>query len=411
MIFFTKSSKIPPQFLVLILAGCMFFSCEGTESGKSAAADRSDSGFAGTEQEGIAGSLSDAGENSGQQSRGLDMANARVAGGSFEEEFPLLAVLVKDYNEELLPELKAYAEKVLSQNINSEAEILALMEQRDSSLITFITPIFENMDPEILDKNWGEYQEELNRLGMTMTAAEGMFTSIGSAPFLEDKIAQLGSKEFQAYVKFLNALTESRNGEYPFQNMKPFRDMVLYGETILEGNNETYKKAIDEDFQFALESFTDVHFVSNPGTRQVGVAMVHGTSTDPYPYLAELETAKDFVASGEDSKYRKALARILENPSEITEKPENIYVVVIEWAETKQMAQMRVRSHLRVGEDVPHHLKIRRGDGTDKYAVTYRFYEDEEKANTAFDEAIKEFPDARLIYCSVRNGELYQLGI
>ncbi|MEL6256513.1 MAG: hypothetical protein AAFR87_31210 [Bacteroidota bacterium] len=411
MIFFTKSFKFPPQFFVCILAGFMLLACESIESGKSASANRSDSGFSGTEQEDIAGDLSDAGKNSGQQSRGLDMANARVASGSFEEEFPLLYGLIKDDSGQLLPELKAYAEKVLSQDINSEAEILALMEQRDSSLITFITPLFENMDPEILDKSWGGFQEELNRLGMTMTAAEGMFTSIGSAPFLEDKIAEVGSKEFQAYVKFMNALTESRNGEYPFQNMKPFRDMVLYGEIILEGNNEAFKKRIDEDFQFALESFTDVHFVSSPGTRQLGVAMVHGTSTDPYPYLAELETAKEFVASGQDSKYKKALSRILEKPSAITEKPENIYVVVIEWAETKQMAQMRVRSHLRVGEDVPHHLKIRRGDGTDKYAVTYRFYEDEEKANAAFDEAIKEFPDARLIYCSVRNGDLYQLGI
>jgi hypothetical protein len=271
--------------------------------------------------------------------------------------------------------------------------------------------MFENMDGEKLDQNWGEYQEELRRLGMTMTAAEGMFTSIGSAPFLEEKLAEVGSPEFQAFVKFQNAMTESRNGEYPFQNMKPFRDMVLAGETIFDGKNERYKKAIEEEFQFALEAFTDVHYVSSPGTRQVGVVLVGGTSTDPYPALAELETAKEFVASDQKSKYKKALAEILKNPSEISERPENIYVIVLEWKETKQLAQMRVRTHLSQGEDVPHYLKIRRGDGTDKFAITYRFFEDEEKANTAFDEAVKEFPNAQLIYCSVKGDQLYQLGI
>lgn len=377
---------------------------------RTAQAERTDSGFTGTDQEGTASSFENATKQEGQTSRGLDMSQARIANMSLADDYPLLYDACKG-DTELLRDLESYAKEVLTQDLAGDVEILGLLEKRDSSLIPYLTPLFENMETAKLDDNWGAYQKELNKLGMTMTAAKGKFISIGVGSFLEEKIANVASPELQALIKFRNAQTESLNGEYPFQNMRPFRDMVIFGEKVLAGKNEAYKSQIDADFQSALEAFTDVHYVSSPDSRQVGVVLVGGTNTDLYPSLGELETAKEFVASEEESKYKKALSRILENPSEISAKPENIYVVVIEWAESKNMAQMRVRSHLGKGEDVPHYLKIRRGDGTDKYAVSYRFYENEEKANNAYDEAIKEFPDARLVFCSVKNGNLYQLGI
>lgn len=410
MRFFSKPSLFFPELLSILLLMLVISACEGISSGKENA-ELNQADKAKTGENGFLIDATDGNEDSeSQTSRGLDMSLARTGSFSFSEKFPLLYEVCKDDNL-LLAEIEKYSQIVLGNTISSEEAFLSLLEKRDSSLIPYLTPLFENMDSDKLDLNWGGYQDELKQLGMTMTAAEGMFTSIGSAPFLEDSLAKIGSPEFLAYMKFLNAMTESRNGEYPFQNMKPFRDMVLAGEIIMEGGNEQYKTAINDHFQFALEAFTDVHYVSSPGTRQVGVALVGGTNTDPYPSLAELETAKEFVASDQESKYKKALSEILKNPSEITERPENIYVIVVEWADTKPKAQMRVRSHLRMGQDVPHYLKIRRGDGTDQYAVSYRFYEDEEKANTAYDKAIKEFPDARLVFCSLKGDKLYQLGI
>lgn len=411
MRFFKKASIFLPEILSVLILSIVLIACEGISSnsgnsGKQGEVDQASNGDGGF----LSGEQAPVGSEEGQRTRGLDMSLARTDAFVFADEFPLLQGICQ-HDTELLKALESYSRTVLGQVISTEDDFLALMKTRDSSLIPHLTPLFENMDANQLDQNWGDYQEELKRLGMTMTAAEGMFTSIGSAPFLEAKIADIGSQEFQAYIQFLNAMTESRNGEYPFQNMRPFRDMVLAGEVIMEGEQEKYKKLIDEDFQFALEAFTDVHYVSSPDTRQVGVALVGGTSTDPYPALAELETAREFVASDQKSQYKKALSAILKNPSEISGKPENIYVIVVEWAETKPKAQKLVRNHLRMGQDVPHYLKIRLGDGTDKYAVSYRFYEEEEKANTAFDVAIKEFPDARLVYCSVKGDKLYQLGI
>lgn len=406
MRFFKKASLFLPELLSILILAVVLVACDGSSpdsantstQGNVNQAAKGDTGF-------LSGETGDEGK-----SRGLDMSLARTDAFIFADEFPLLHTICQQ-DPQLLSQLEAYSRKTLAMDVQSEEDFLALMETRDSVLIPFITPLFENMDGQALDQNWGDYQEELKRLGMTMTAAEGMFTSIGSAPFMEEKVAKIGSPEFKAYISFLNAKTESMNGEYPFQNMRPFRDMVLAGERILDGDKEVYKERIDEDFQYALEAFTDIHYVSSPDTRQVGVALVGGTSTDPYPALAELETAKDFVAGEKESKYKKALSAILKNPSEISGKPENIYVIVVEWANTKTKAQMRVRSHLRLGQDVPHYLKIKLGDGTEKYAISYRFYEDEEKANTAYDEAIKEFPDARLVFCSVKGDKLYQLGI
>ena len=58
----------------------------------------------------------------------------------------------------------------------------------------------------------------------------------------------------------------------------------------------------------------------------------------------------------------------------------------------KKWAGPRVYTHLTNGEDVPHCLRIRRGDGTDKYAISYRFYEDEGKAEAALSKAQKRIP-------------------
>ncbi|MEM6805165.1 MAG: hypothetical protein AAF696_27460, partial [Bacteroidota bacterium] len=260
MKFLIKFSLSPLYILPLFTLGVMFSSCEGIESSQSQKKTDDASGFtleeAETKQIGIDGQDS-------QRSRGLDMANARRASLSFADNFPLLYKACNG-DTELLGGLESYAKRVLEENIASEQDILSLMEERDSSLVPYLTPVFENMDAQELDKNWGGYQEELKQLGMTMTAAEGMFSSLGAAPFLEEKINEIASEELKAYIQFLAAQTESRNGEYPFQNMKPFRDMVLLGEEILAGNNDTYKGLIDEDFQYALEAFTDVHVVSSP---------------------------------------------------------------------------------------------------------------------------------------------------
>ncbi len=42
--------------------------------------------------------------------------------------------------------------------------------------------------------------------------------------------------------------------------------------------------------------------------------------------------------------------------------------------------------------------------------IAYRFYEDGEKAATALDKCKEEYPDAEMVFVSVKGDELYQLG-
>ncbi|MEO1450986.1 MAG: hypothetical protein AAFV07_15760, partial [Bacteroidota bacterium] len=98
------------------------------------------------------------------------------------------------------------------------------------------------------------------------------------------------------------------------------------------------------------------------------------------------------------------------NTSSIQSKPENIYVIVTEWKDTQETARQRVHQHLDQGEDIPHYLRIRRGNGEDQFAVAYRFYDDASKADAALSKIQTRVADAQLIFCSVKGETLYELG-
>ena len=349
-------------------------------------------------------------ENEGQ-SRGLDMAHARVGEFSFKDQFPNLYELLKD-DTNALEAVEAYARQVVTvEGVNSEEAIMDLFKLRDEKIMPLLESRIGNIDPEKLDENWEKLSDELYTLGMSMAAAEGMFTSLGQEPMMKEAIEQYGSDALRLYVRFEAAHTQSMSGEYPYTNMEPYRKMVEIGEKINEIAPNPYVEKIKQRFQTALISLTDVHLVTDPEARQDAQMYVGGASTEAYPNISEKETAKAFADESSESRYGKLMADILENTSEISNRPENIYVIVVEWAETFDIAQNRVFTHLSSGNDVPHYLKVRTGDGKDKYAISYRFFEDADKAEQALQKAKQEFPEAQMIFCSVKGNQLYQLGI
>ena len=88
----------------------------------------------------------------------------------------------------------------------------------------------------------------------------------------------------------------------------------------------------------------------------------------------------------------------------------NIYIIITEWVDELVQARRTVAKHLAEGEDIPHYLKIKRGDGKEYYAIAYRFYDDGDKAAAALEKIRKNVPNARMIFVSVKGDELYQLG-
>ncbi len=343
------------------------------------------------------------------RSRGLN-DHSDQPGFSFEREFPALTQALS-HQPELLQTLSGYAQTVVNPDaIRSEEILINILEQRDSVMIPRVEAALMTADAnQDLYTVYDQLQNELQRIGMQMTFAEGTFTSIGPSSFLQEQMEQYASKAFQFYLNFSEARTESFNGEYPFLNMKPYQDMIEIGMELSALNENTYFPKIKDHYQQALIYFSDIHRVQDPTARNASL-FVQGVETDMYPYMTEADTRVAYINQPGSSNFRKAMERILANPSTMSIKPDHLYLVVVEWADNEEMARSRVTDHLTSGEDIPHHLQINLPDGTSRYAIVYRFFEDESNAEQAFETAQTSFPSVELMMVSVKGNELYQIG-
>ncbi len=344
---------------------------------------------------------------------GDSMSQARLMGFDIERDLPLLYEDIKE-DPNMKRAIEAYGTAVMTgKGIKNDEDILALLKVRDDKLIPYLHNVIESRkerNPSYVKNNSEQLEKELNLLGLQMTFAEGNFTGLGAFPFMQEWIEKYASEGLKLYTRFQVADAQSQNGEYLYLNMKPVVEKVVLGEELASLPDSTYFKKIEETYEKAILTLTDIHKVYNPNNRQEESFLVKGISTDLYPNVTENKTREAFTQNKVNSRYSKMVEKILENPSEISNKPEQVYVIVTEWLDTEQMAQKRVIGHLRKGEDVPHYLPIEQGDGKIRYAVTYRFFENEEKANQAFEKIEKSMPSAELVYCSVRGKDLYQLG-
>lgn len=343
--------------------------------------------------------------------RGLGGEVARIMDFSFKDYFPTLYPLV-EADEATLTATNAYAEQVVTrQGIETEADLKALFEKRESDILPFLQTRIEQLDDQQFYDLWKPLEAELNQIGLTALTAEAMFTGLGIAPVLESEVLRLGSPAFQAYMEFRYAEAVAGSGEYPFSNLKSYQEMVLAGEALRELDEGAYYAEIEESLEWALHTMTDIHLVSSRSARESAPSpMSGGVNTDFYPFLTETESLEAFATKHPDEPVGQVAARLMENMSQMTDEPENLYLIVTEWKEEKEQANARIIQHLRAGEDIPHLLRIRQGDGKDRYAITYRFYEDADQADSALSKILPDFPAAEMVFVSVKGDQLYQLG-
>jgi len=331
---------------------------------------------------------------------------------SFQKEFPQLYQLLKDYPN-VLEKVSQYAQQaVYREDISSEEDLIDLMEKRENDIIPLISPYFENMDQEVFLQKFDVLNAELSKLGIQMTTAEGMFTGLGPSKMITPnlRVQQMNTPQryeaIQNYDAFKDAMTHSMSGEYPFLDMEPYFNMLVSGEQLRNADNaRVYYAKVEENFRRALEVLTDIHVITNEGGR------VGGIHTEAYPYTCDLEQMKSLLKAYQLSAYHSVIQNILDNPSEITSRPETIYLIVTEWAENEQTAREKVFKYLTNQKDIPHHLPIHSGDGNVKYAVIYRFFENEEQANRAMDMFRDKNMEGEMIMISVQGDKLYQIGI
>lgn len=349
---------------------------------------------------------------SNQRTRGLNQMDG-VSGQDvpFDQQFPTITKVLQNESSLLSDLMDFYASVSQPSSIQSEQDLANVLQVRDSSMIPRVESALMTIDENnSLYDDYDALQTELQQLGMQMTFAEGMFTSIGPYSFLEAEIDQYASSAFKLYLEFNQAKTASYNGEYPFLNMGPYLEMIQVGEQLAAINGNPYFEKIREDFEKSLLYVSDVHLVDDPTARGESSLFVEGINTEMYPYMTEKESRVAYVNETAGSPFQKAVEKIMANPSTMSTKPEALYLVVIEWADDETVARTRVTTHLRQGEDIPHHLEITLSDGTKKYAIVYRFFEDVGKAEEALSSIEGDFPDADLMMVSVKGESLYQIG-
>ncbi|MEL7530088.1 MAG: hypothetical protein AAFN10_02210 [Bacteroidota bacterium] len=341
------------------------------------------------------------------QTRGLG-ANARL-GFDFAAQFPLIDSLSQSQTEgrRLIGSFAAAVAQANSIETSEQLESL-LFERRDQAREQ-LQSLIENQDPAWLDQNYQALEDELNRLGMSMLFAEGMFIGLGNTTLLTELVETKGSDALKWYLQFIYASDESANGEYPFLDMRPYGSMIVAGERLQSIQPNPYFEKIEDQYQRAILCMADIHRVGAPTARtDEKQLMVGGINTEHYPFATGAESRQNF-AEGQNSRYGPVLAKIMANMSEMSEEPEHLYAIITEWVDGEAMAKNRVYSHLEAGVDIPHYLKIRRSNGADAYGIVYRFYDDAEKAEAAISKIEQEIETAELRMLSVRNGELYEM--
>ncbi len=341
-------------------------------------------------------------------SRGLE-GIARVTGFKFEERFPLLYEMLKENTDDLTI-VNAYARKVLMrEGINNEEDIINLLDVRQEQIIPLLGPYLEQIDGEKWYQSFESIEAELNQLGLMQITAEGMYAGLGKADIFTDLLRTEASNGLRQFVSFGSYESLSRGGEYPYANMEPYFEMLRIGEKLMTDKKaRIFYQKVKEEFQRALRATTDIHILEENGQKSILVGGIH---TDLYPFMSETESHAKFVKEYPNSRFAPVVQRILANTSTISAKPETIYLIVTEWAESLNEAEDKVFEYLNAQKDVPHYLQVRRGNGSDQYAITYRFFEDETKANTALKKCRDSGIQADLLFVSVKGEQLYQIGI
>lgn len=338
------------------------------------------------------------------QSRGL-LPNARVS-IDFEKAFPALYALIQS-QPGIVQTLKSYAQQVSDPSrFQTPDSYLQVAEMREDKIIPLLVPFFENMEPEQLEGAFQQYENELGRLGLQINMAEGMFTNLGPKRLFQDdlRLMQTASPIY-VYDAFLDVATQARNGEYPYADMEPFLEMISLGERLKKSEGRVFFERVEENYRSAIDVLTDIHKITGDGAR---VGDLH---TDAYPYMCSIENIHESLERFRQISAYPVIKKILDQPSEITDRPENVYLIVAEWASDEATAAARKMAMIDEQQDIPHILPIYQGNGQVRYANIFRFFEDETQANAAMDQFSRTYPDAQMIFVNVKGDKLYQIGI
>jgi hypothetical protein len=259
--------------------------------------------------------------------------------------------------------LRDYARRALYPRIiRTAAHLEEAFALRDS--------VIAHLDPRVeaffLDEHYPlaeRFYEEATAAGLQPRGAEGVVLGVGPGALLPEQVAALGAPDFQLFTAFRSAHARSMNGEYPFSDMGPLREVILLGERLrYEHPRSPHAAATREDFERALLTFVSLH-------RFEGDWFVGSATTEFYPWASTDEAHRLFAAEDTASRYRPVVTALLANPSEADARALDAVVVA---TGAEEALRQRVLDALDRGLDVLDVLPLD-ADRT-RFGAAYRYF-------------------------------------
>lgn len=338
----------------------------------------------------------------------------------FAQQLPLLDSMM---NAQQYPDLRKrlirYANTVLREQVSSAADINRVFDER-SYLLTLLhdkvfNPFFSKQDYLDLynSEKGSQLEKELNRIGMSTSSAEGIYTGLQPSSMLDEAIQQYGSPDFQLYSQLIVQRGMTMSGEYPYGRTEPYIAIAWLGEQLhTQYPNSKYTQQIASDFRYALNTLLDVHQVGSPANGYICVA--HDLKTEAYPCMISCDAPKQFANAHPNSRYAATARSIAANLSDIpmsddNQQPLPVYAVIAQWAgkasdyetdttlSADRAAEQLLNGFLDKGIDLPHLLRVYY-QGELQNALCYRFYGQPSKAQKALSVFQKTVPQAAGIF-------------
>jgi len=304
--------------------------------------------------------------------------------------------------------LLAYFNQAFLNPLDSEVQIQRIFSKREKLLekVYSISSNFEENNPANSPK-WQVFEKELNIIGFQPVYAEGMLTSISIKPILQKQIKTICSAEYQLYLDFLYAEANSLGGEYPYMDLSHHVEMILLGEKMeTKYSKSTYNDSIKDIYHFSLKCLTDIHSLYDNATDQY---LLDGISIDFWPNATNITFMEQFVKKHSNSKFAKAIKKILVNTSrlELSQDPnkDQVYLIVIDSFGSEKEASNKVFEYLSKGIDIPHVIYSKKA-GKESYHTVYRFYSNKKKAEEMLKSVKPKYKTAKLLRIDFNWNEL-----
>jgi hypothetical protein len=327
----------------------------------------------------------------------------------FAKTFPILHGILSS-DPLLLAKTSSYAESVVTgKGLNSDTDVEELLSQA-KALRSEIGELVEAWDQEREDMDQlNALDQEFTRLGMRAATSEGIFVML-VATDMPPTVLQACSPAMRAHLTFMAAADNTIGGEYPYSNMSLFANAVAAGEQNVIGfaKNPWAEKDKTTMAQM-LRAFVGI-YLHRDGDYETAAVGYPGDGMYEFA-MSELESHKEFIQQHPNSQFTPIVSALLENTSTSAFEPEQMYVVYASYFESEEEAQRYQYDKLLLGEDMLHILPVRLGNGKLNWLVSYRFYDDSEKATAFFTQKEQNQPEVKMMLCTWHNDEFVQSGI